>query len=113
MFMPRRLQFSEEGFSVIQLILSEWSVRVFLLYLFVVGSVAVIRHQRQVVSVPFVFLPVASICDHLTAQWKWSVPARAPAWDQYHLRDKRSIRIGQRKWSDGKYFGPDKGLSYA
>lgn len=98
---------------MIQLILSEWSVRVFLLYLFVAGSVALIRRQRQAVSAPFVFLPVTGISDRLATQWKWSVLARTAAWDHYHLRDKTSIKIGYQEGNDGKFCGNDNGLNYA
>jgi hypothetical protein len=98
---------------MIQMLLSEWIVRFFLLYLFVVGGVALIRHQQQAVARPFVFSPISNIHVRWEARKAWCVGSRAPWWDQYPIRDKLGIQVGPKKWSDSAFWRNGDGLRYA
>ncbi len=98
---------------MLQILLSEWIVRVFLLYLFVAGSLALIRRQRQAVSAPLVSLPGTGICDRWADQWSWCAASHTAWWDKYKIRDKIGIRIGRSERSDGEFWRNGDGLSYA
>jgi hypothetical protein len=97
---------------MLQLLLSEWIVRLFLLYLCVAGSVALIRRQRSDECSPFVFLPL----DHIRERWAERGTWRA-AWhttwpDQHNLRDKHGIRIDRETRRDGQFWSHYDGLRY-
>lgn len=98
---------------MLQILLSEWIVRVFLLYLFVACSVALIRHQRQAVSSPLVSRCGVGICDRWADQWSWCAVPRATWGDKYKFKDKNGIRVDRREQSDGKFRCDSDGLSYA
>lgn len=98
---------------MLQMLLSEWIVRFFLLYLFVVGGVALIRRQQKAVSVPFVFFPVADICERWAVRGSWGSAPRAMWWDKYPKRDKSGIRIGRKEPSDGEFRRHNDDLRYA
>jgi hypothetical protein len=98
---------------MLQMLLSEWIVRIFLLYLFVVGGVALIRRQQKAVAAPFVFFPVSGICDRWAVHSSWCAASRATWWDKYPKRDKCGIRIGCKEPSDGKFWRNDDGWGYA
>jgi hypothetical protein len=98
---------------MLQMLLSEWIVRFFLLYLFVVGGVALIRHQQQAAARPFVFSPVSDIHARWTARKTWCVASRAQCWDKYPIRDKLGIQVGSKERSDGAFRRNGDGLRYA
>lgn len=98
---------------MIQMLLSEWIVRIFLLYLFVVGGVALIRHQQQAVARPFVVSPVADIHARWAAQRNWCASWRALWWDKYPIRDKLGIQAGPKKWSDDAFRRNSDDFRYA
>jgi hypothetical protein len=110
---PIRMRISEGGVCMLQMLLSEWIVRIFLLYLFVVGGVALIRRQQKAVSPPFVIFPIADIRDRWAVRGALSAASRAMWWDKYPKRDKDGIRIGRKESSDGTYRRNGDGLTYA
>ncbi len=82
---------------MLQVLLSEWIVRIFLLYFFVVGGIAIIRHQQQAVSRPFVFFPLNDVRERWAALATWKAAPRARWWDKYCTRDNSGIRIGRKE----------------
>jgi hypothetical protein len=98
---------------MLQMLLSEWIVRFFLLYLFVVGGVALIRHQQQAVARPFVFSPLSDIHARWEARKSWCAASSALGWDKYPTRDKLGIQIRCRERSDGAFWRNSDGLRYA
>ena len=97
---------------MIQMLLSEWIVRIFLLYLFVVGGLVLIRHQQRAVSRPFVFSPVTDIHARWAAHNNWWANSRPIWWDKYPKRDNLGVRIGRGEPSDGEFWRNDN-LRYA
>jgi len=89
---------------MLQLLLSDWIVRFFLLYLFVVGGLALIRRQQQAVSSPSLRLPLADIRDRWADREKWRAISHRPWWSLYNIEDKFSIRIGSDRWGDGQFW---------
>jgi hypothetical protein len=109
---PSHWRFRKEGcLAMLQMLLSDWIVRFFLLYLIVVGGLVFIRRERQTMSASFVCFPFADIHD----RWMALETRRAPWWDKYNqvLRDKHGIRIGLREQSNGKFWRDSGGLNYA
>lgn len=98
---------------MLQMLLSEWIVRIFLLYLFVVGGVALIRHQQQAMARPFVFSPVSDIHARWEARKVWCTASQATWWDKYCIRDKLGIQNGSTERSDGAFRRNGDGLRYA
>ena len=98
---------------MLQMLLSEWIVRLFLLYLFVVGGVALIRRQQQAVARPFVFSPLSDIQVRWAAHKSWCAASRALWWDKYPIRDKLSIQIRPKERSDGAFRRKGDGSRYA
>lgn len=98
---------------MLQMLLSEWIVRFFLLYLFVIGGVALIRHQQQAVARRFVFSPVSDIRQRWAARATWSTAPRAMWWDKYPTRDHSGIRIGHKKRIGGEFRRDGDALRYA
>jgi hypothetical protein len=97
---------------MLQMLLSEWIVRFFLLYLFVVGGVALIRRQQKAVSPPFAFFPITDIRDRWPVRESWSAAARAKGWVKYPERDKHGIRIGRQQPNDGTFWGNGEASRY-
>jgi hypothetical protein len=87
---------------MLQLLLSEWIVRFFLLYLVVAGSVALIRRQQPAECSPFVFLPLDHIREHWAGRGAWCAASHIAWWGQHNLRNPRGIRIGHETQSDDK-----------
>ncbi len=98
---------------MLQMLLSEWIVRFFLLYLFVVGGVALIRHQQQAVARRFVFSPVSDIRQRWAALATWSTAPRAMWINKYPARDNSGIRIGHTEKNNGEFWRDRDGLKYA
>jgi hypothetical protein len=98
---------------MLQMLLSEWIVRFFLLYLFVVGGVVLIRHQQQAVARRFVFSPVSDIRQRWALRATWSALPRTMWFDKYPARDKSGIRIGYKERNNGEFWRDRDGLKYA
>jgi hypothetical protein len=109
---PNRLRIIEEGLCMLQMLVSEWVVRFFLLYLFVVGGVALIRRQQKAVSPPFVFFPITDIRERWAVRESWSAASPANGWDKYPKRDKSGIRIGRKEPGDGTFWGSSDAFRY-
>lgn len=98
---------------MLQMLLSEWIVRIFLLYLVVVSGVALIRHQQQAVSRPFFFSPVSDVHERWAALASENATSRAMWWGKYLTRDKSGIRIGNRKRGSGEFRRDGDRMGYA
>jgi hypothetical protein len=98
---------------MLQMLLSEWIVRFFLLYLFVVGGVALIRRQQKAVSPPFVFFPISDISHRWAIGQSWTATSWAMGWDKYPKRDKSGIKIGRKDPSEGTFWRNGGGFGYA
>jgi hypothetical protein len=110
---PSRWRLSEEGVPMLQMLLADWIVRFFLLYLIVLGGLVFIRRERQTVVSPFIRLSLADIRERWAIRGAWCAASHGPWWDKYHLRDKHAIRIGLREQSDETFWRNGNGLSYA
>ena len=97
---------------MIQMLLSEWIVRLFLLYLFVVGGVALIRHQQQAAARPFVVSPVSDIHARWAAQKNGCAASPALWWDKYPIRDTLGIQADPKQWSGDAFWRNGDGLRY-
>ncbi len=93
--------------------LSLWIVRIFLLYLFVVGGLALIRRPQRAVSRQFVSSPVSDIRDRWTANATWYAAPCAMGFDKYPKRDNSGIRIGYKERCNVAFWRDGDGLRYA
>jgi hypothetical protein len=96
---------------MLQMLLSDWIVRFFLLYLIVVGGLVFIRREKQTISSPFIRLARIDSPDHWPSPGTW----RSLWWDQYNhlLRDKNGIRIGSGERGKDWFWRNNNGLRYA
>lgn len=82
---------------MLQMILSEWIVRVFLAYLFLVGTVAIIRRERPTLSLPFDFVYLPGIGERWAGRGDWCAVARGNWWNKCGLRigyvENRDVRL--------------------
>ncbi len=89
---------------MLQMLLSEWIVRFFLLYLFIVGGVGLIRHQQQAVARRFDFSPITDIRDRWAARATWSKAPRTMRFGKDTVRDNSGIRIGRKVHDNGEFW---------
>jgi hypothetical protein len=94
------------------MLLSDWIVRFFLLYLFVVGGLVFIRRERQTAASPFLRLSLADVREHWAIRETWCAASRMPWWDKYNLKDKNGIRIGLSERTNEAFWRNYDGLSY-
>jgi hypothetical protein len=94
---------------MLQMILSEWIVRVFLAYLLLVGAIALIRRERPTLCLPFDLVCLPGIGERWAGRGEWCAVSRANWWKKCGLRigyvERHDTRLCKK--SDGN------GLTYA
>jgi hypothetical protein len=94
---------------MLQILFSEWIVRVFLVYLFLVGGAAILRRERPELSLPFDLLCLPIIRERWAGRGEWCAVSPLHWWAKYGTRtgyvERRDVRLWKK--SNGK------GLTYA
>ncbi len=94
---------------MIRILLSEWLVRVFLLYVLIVGCAAIIRRERPDLSLPFDLLCLPIIRERWAGRGEWCAISAVPWWDRFGVRIGYVDHRDERLWKKSK----GKGLRYA
>jgi len=97
---------------MLQMLLSDWIVRIFLLYLFVVGGLALILHRQPAISRPVVSSPLSDIRDRWAARATWWVASCEMWFAKYPTRDNSGIRIGYNERNNSEFWRDGDGLRY-
>lgn len=91
---------------MLQILFSEWIVRIFLAYLLLAGSATLLRRQRPALATPFDFLYLPGISERWAGRWTWcAIPHAARWWDKYGTRigsvERSDVRIWKKTKGDG------------
>jgi hypothetical protein len=90
---------------MLQILLSEWLVRVFLLYLLVVGCAAIVRRERPDLALPFDLLCLPIIRERWAGRRDWCAISAVPWWNKYGVRvgyvEQRELRLWKKSNGNG------------
>lgn len=94
---------------MLQILFSEWIVRVFLVYLFLVGGAAILRRERPALTSPFNLLYPPNVYEHWAGRDAWCAVSPLAWWARYGTRVGYVERRDMRLWKKNN----GKNLTYA